>query len=364
MTIMFWDMSLGATSWNWSFGDGGNSSTQNPVYTYTSNAGSPYTVTQTVYGPGGSSNSVRTITVTTPHSISGTLSNVSGFKISGVTVTLSGTISRTAQTDSNGNYVFANLTGGGNYTINVAKPRYTFSPSSATVSNLNGVQVRNFTGKLLDTLSDFDGDAKTDISIFRPSTGYWWTLNSSNNNISTTSFGLSSDIITPRDFDGDGKTDIAVWRPSNGAWYILKSSDSSVKIYTFGVDGDIPVAGDYDGDDKADYAVFRPSNSNWYILRSSTSQYYGYQYGYRRINLCRGDYDSDGKTDVAIYRPDTSTWYIDKSSDSTTVSETFGENGDKPIPSDYDGDGKTDLATYRPDNKLGCIKRSSDSVIT
>ena len=55
---------------------------------------------------------------------------------------------------------------------------------------------------------DFDGDGKTDISIFRPTGGEWWYLRSSDNQNRAFQFGNSSDKLVPADFTGDGKTDM------------------------------------------------------------------------------------------------------------------------------------------------------------
>ncbi|HEY0658989.1 MAG TPA: M64 family metallopeptidase, partial [Pyrinomonadaceae bacterium] len=63
---------------------------------------------------------------------------------------------------------------------------------------------------------DFDGDGRTDLSIFRPSLGEWWYLRSSNGGNGAFAFGSSSDKPAPADYTGDGKTDIAVYRPSSG----------------------------------------------------------------------------------------------------------------------------------------------------
>ncbi|MEO8043192.1 MAG: S8 family serine peptidase, partial [Acidobacteriota bacterium] len=63
---------------------------------------------------------------------------------------------------------------------------------------------------------DFDGDGKTDISIFRPTGGEWWINRSTDNGTSAMQFGSSADRLVPADYTGDGKTDVAIWRPSDG----------------------------------------------------------------------------------------------------------------------------------------------------
>jgi hypothetical protein len=364
LTIFFWDMSIGSTGWSYNFGDGGGSSVANPTYTYNSAAGTPYTASLSVSGPGGNSSYNRVITPTTPHSISGTVANANGFKIPNAAVSLTGALTKNTTTDNNGNYSFVNLTANGNYTVTITKAEYTFVPPTRSYTNLTGAQSGNFTGKLNDKPSDFDGDGKSDASIFRPSNSYWWVLNSSNNAAVPTYFGLSGDKVSPRDFDGDGKADVAVFRPSDGNWYILQSSNNVYTGKHWGQSGDIPVAGDYDGDDKADVAVFRPSDGTWYLLKSSNSQPYQIQFGLGTDKVATGDYDGDEKGDFAVFRQSDSTWYILRSSDQGITIQTFGNSEDKPVQGDYDGDGKTDFATFRPSDCIWRIKRSSDGVTT
>jgi len=123
--------------------------------------------------------------------------------------------------------------------------------------------------------ADFDGDGRTDISVFRPSDGTWYVMQSGSNTFRAQPFGTDGDRIVPGDYDGDGRTDFAVFR--NGVWYALRSSDSSVLTVQWGLATDKPVPGDYDGDGRTDIAVYR--DGTWYIVQSSNGQFATHQFG-------------------------------------------------------------------------------------
>ena len=194
---------------------------------------------------------------------------------------------------------------------------------------------------------DFTGDGKTDIAIFRPATGEWFVLRSEDGSYYSFPFGTSGDIPTPADFDGDGKDDVAVFRPSTSTWYVTRSAGGTI-IQQFGQTGDVPVVADYDGDNKADIAIYRVASGQWWIQRS-TAGLIAVQFGNSTDKPVQGgDYTGDGKGDAALFRPTTGEWFVLRSEDHSYYSFPFGTNGDVPAPGDFDGDGKIDATVFRP----------------
>ncbi|MEP7211517.1 MAG: M36 family metallopeptidase [Acidobacteriota bacterium] len=240
---------------------------------------------------------------------------------------------------------------------------------------------------------DFDGDRKTDVSVFRPSDSNWY-IDRSSAGFAAVNWGLPTDSLVPDDYDGDGKADIAVFRPSaDGSladFYIIRSSNSTFSFISWGLPGDIPAVDDFDRDNKADVGIFRPSTRTFWILRSSNGTIFGsrpippgrtltgdfdgdggadlvsysggqwfvlnsstnyqsgttFPWGLESDKVVAADYDGDGVVDAAVYRPSDGTWYVRKSSGGSSYIR-FGIASDVPVPGDYDGDGKADAAVFR-----------------
>ena len=146
-------------------------------------------------------------------------------------------------------------------------------PGSRTATLTIGQQTVTIFQAGRNNLGDVDGDGRSELAIYRPSSGSWYLLRSGTDFTGGAgySWGASIDLPVIGDFDGDGRTDLAVvFRPSTGHWFILKSSTNYTTwiTYQWGTAGDMPVPGDYDGDGRTDLAVYRPSNGTWYILTS------------------------------------------------------------------------------------------------
>ena len=201
------------------------------------------------------------------------------------------------------------------------------------------------------TSTDFDGDGRADLTVYRVSGGGadWFQL-FSRNAYSTggqTQWGLATDLKVAGDYDGDHRADVAVFRPSTGVWYLTLSATVSTAQVQFGLNGDVPVPGDYDGDGRTDPAVYRPSNGYWFALLSS-SNYAAVitdQWGVAGDGPVVGEFDGDGKTDFAVFRPANGTWYLKTTttlaSADRMVAKQYGLSSDIPVAADYDGDGRT-----------------------
>jgi len=204
-------------------------------------------------------------------------------------------------------------------------------------SSTNTLRVEKFgqTGDDPAVVGDWDGDGKADPTVYRDSAvgsqSYFYfrgSLSNPSGNVTYRPWGTAGDKAMRGDFDGDGKMDASVFRPSSGVWYILQSSTGAMRAEGWGLSTDKFVPADYDGDAKTDLAVFR--NGVWYIKQSSNSQSAYYNWGLNTDSLVPADYDGDAKTDPAVYR--NGIWYARLSSSGNLSIQNFGLGTDVAVP--------------------------------
>ncbi len=99
---------------------------------------------------------------------------------------------------------------------------------------------------------DYDGDGKYDLAVARlgaaaTSPIIWWIQQSSTGTTRTVPFGIgagaaASDVPTQGDYDGDGRTDISVFRPGTATvqtrFFVLNSFTNTTSVTNWGLGPD------------------------------------------------------------------------------------------------------------------------------
>lgn len=208
---------------------------------------------------------------------------------------------------------------------------------------------RRFFGRAGDVPLRFNGDDDTldDLAVYRVASNTLLLTTSSGSCpvgippseigydgrwICAAVFGLPGDRILVADVTGDRKTDLVMWRPSSGFFHVLPS-DGVCPIagcqIQWGLSGDQPVLGRFIDRSRSAFAVYRPSEGNWYLasldgtcptsFRNAGPAHSGITMCVRNLGLSNDlqvhqDYDGDGFDDIAVFRPSSLDWFVVPSS--------------------------------------------------
>ena len=228
------------------------------------------------------------------------------------------------------------------------------NPTSGAVLGGSSTTVVTLVNSQNEVIGDFDGDGRTDMGVFRPTTTQFIIRQTTAGTLTPfPTLGAANLIDTPivGDFDHVGHAQVAVFRPLTAQWFVLGPNGGHL-LGVFGAQGgiDIPVPGDYLGLGYTQMAVYRPSTGQWFVNSPTGGKLLGNFGQAGLVDIpAPGDYLGLGYTQMAVFRPSTAQWFVNSPTGGKLLG-VFGASGlvDIPVPGDYDGLGHTQMAVFRP----------------
>ncbi len=364
------------------------------------------------------------ITVTQPPTtvnLHGEVHNPGGGPMVGILVRLTGMangnpVNQTWTTNVNGSYLFA-VPYGGDYTIAPEAANLTFTPPSASFTNVTQtIYDINFTASAANQPPTVQINSPADGAVFSMPAAIPINVTASDPDGSIAHLQVTAQSSTMATTIGQANTGSLSfnWQPNlpgaytlwaeardNGGLRTLVSiqitvnqpapvsiSGRIVDRTSTGIDGvtlelrDWPseanVVGTATTNANGEYSLPNISTFSSYILRASKD---GYSFSPQKrtfVNLAASqsaadftgtaqtqisDFDGDGTSDLAVWRPSTGVWWVSRSMDSGFGAVQFGgaSFGDVVVPGNYDGDKKIDYAVYR--NGTWFIMNSSNGSV-
>jgi hypothetical protein len=297
----------------------------------------------------------------------------SGFSLQVVTMNANGTnatvltsagTNNNPEFDSDGTRIFFNSNRDGNIEI------YTMASDGTNQVRLTNNPATDIAPA---TQAAFEREAP---GVYRPTVGQWSLKNQiSGGPTFTVSFGgQPGDLPLTGNWDGDARTDIGIFRDGTFLLALVKKnaaggmSVEELPPITFGQAGDLPVSGDWNGDGKDDVGVFRPGTVGKFLMRQpiKLSPLIGStiiltltaNLGTTGDLPVAGDWDGDGTETPGVFRPsDPGEFFLSNSTTSGTVDVNFifGSTGNLPMAGDWLGLGRDGIGVFLPGNPLMLI---------
>lgn len=243
-------------------------------------------------------------------------------------------------------------------------------------------------------IGDFNGDGIDDVVVWDSENGEWQVALSDTKKLIP--HPGEGDFIWLKnwargqewhplvgDFDGDGKTDLLVWYPSTGEWQVALSTGTGFKPaagpgnfiwlqpWARGKEW-VPLIGDFNGDGRDDIVVWNPGTGEWQVAFSAGDHFKpGPQNGAliwlnnwgkgQQWQPLIGDFNGDGISDILVVNCRLGDWQVaitrnDKFVPSGHAFYPWAADADmQPLTADLNKDGRFALLARHPFIRKGTV---------